>query len=310
MKTTSNVPKKLSFLQKVKRDRQLIVLMIPGLLFYLIFRYGPMYGLIIAFKKYSPFKGVFNSPWVGLDNFVKFFSNKDFLILLRNTLLLGFYGLLWSFPITILFALLLNEVRHKMYKKFVQTISYLPTFLSLVIICSMTIDILSPNGGLINKIIMFFGGDPIYFMQNPKWFRTVYVASGIWAGTGSAAIIYLAALSGVDVSLYEAARIDGCGRLRMMWNITIPSIMPTIVTMLILNSASIFRVGADKVLLLYNPLTYEVADVFSTYLYRAAFTNRDYGYAAAVGMFESVVCGIILFVTNYVSRKVTNESLW
>jgi len=269
-----------------------------------------MYGLVIAFKKYSPFKGVFDSPWVGLDNFVKFFSNKDFLILLRNTLLLGLYGLLWSFPITILFALLLNEVRHKLFKKTVQTVSYLPTFLSLVIICSMTIDILSPNGGLINKIITFFGGSPIYFMQSPKWFRTVYVASGVWAGTGSSAIIYLAALAGVDPSLYEAARIDGCGRLRMMWNITIPSIMPTIVTMLILNSANIFRVGADKVLLLYNPLTYEVADVFSTYLYRMAFTNHDDGYAAAVGMFESVVCGIILFVTNYLSRKVTNESLW
>jgi len=310
LKTTSYVPKKLGFFQKVKRDRQLIVLMIPGLLFYLIFRYGPMYGLVIAFKKYSPFKGVFDSPWVGLDNFVKFFSNKDFLILLRNTLLLGLYGLLWSFPITILFALLLNEVRHKLFKKTVQTVSYLPTFLSLVIICSMTIDILSPNGGLINKIITFFGGSPIYFMQSPKWFRTVYVASGVWAGTGSSAIIYLAALAGVDPSLYEAARIDGCGRLRMMWNITIPSIMPTIVTMLILNSANIFRVGADKVLLLYNPLTYEVADVFSTYLYRMAFTNHDYGYAAAVGMFESVVCGIILFVTNYLSRKVTNESLW
>ncbi|AUS98765.1 sugar ABC transporter permease [Clostridium thermosuccinogenes] len=309
MKTNANT-QKISLLKKLKRDRQLIVLLMPGLIFYIIFRYGPMYGLVIAFKKYSPFKGVAASPWVGLDNFIRFFSNSDFRILLRNTLLLGAYNLLWSFPITILFALLLNEVRHRTYKKLVQTVSYLPTFLSLVIICSMTIDILSPGGGLINKILNLLGMDSIYFMQDPRWFRTVYIASGIWAGMGSGAIIYLAALSGVDISLYEAARIDGCSRIKMIWHITLPSIMPTIVTMFILNTANIFRVGADKILLLYNPLTYEVADVFSTYLYRMAFTNHDYGYASAVGMFESVVCGIVLFVTNRISRKVTNESLW
>ena len=254
---------KSSLWANLKRDRQLLLLLLPGMLFYLVFRYGPMYGLVIAFKKYSPFLGVFKSPWVGLANFQKFFATGDFWLLFKNTMLLGLYNLLWSFPITVAFALFLNEVRHQRYKKLVQTISYLPTFLSVVIICSITIDFLSPNGGMMNRLLALFGLEPVYFMTMPKAFRTIYIASGIWSGMGSGAIIYLAALAGVDAGLYEAARIDGCSRLRMMWSITIPSIMPTIITMLILSAANIIKVGADKILLLYNPMTYEVADVFA-----------------------------------------------
>ncbi len=295
---------------RIKRDRQLLLLLLPGLLFYAIFRYGPMFGLVIAFKKYSPFLGVAKSPWVGLENFTKFFSTNDFWLLFRNTLTIGVLSLAVTFPATILFALLLNEVRHKFYKKLVQTVSYLPTFLSVVIVCSMTIDILSPNSGIINQILKLLGQDPIYFMTDPKYFRAIYVISGLWSGLGSGAIIYLAALSGTDQSLYEAARIDGCGRIRMMWSITIPSIMPTIITMLILNSANVFRVGQDKILLLYNPMTYEVADVFSTFVYRKAFVENNLSFSAAVGMFESVVCCLVLFVTNKVSEKATGESLW
>lgn len=299
-----------SLWSRLVRDRQLLLMLAPGLLFYIIFRYGPMYGLIIAFKKYNPFAGVGASPWVGLDNFAKFFATGDFWMLFRNTLLLGLFNLLWSFPVTILFALFLNEVRHKRFKKLAQTVSYLPTFLSVVIICSITIDFLSPNGGLLNQILNLFGFDSVYFMTDPKAFRTIYIASGIWASMGSGAIIYLAALAGVDPGLYEAARIDGCSRLRMMWSITLPSIMPTVVTMLILNTSNIIKVGVDKILLLYNPMTYEVADVFSTYVYRRAFILHDYGFAAAVGIFESVAACILLVISNRVSRAVTGESLW
>ena len=295
---------------RIKRDRQLLLILLPGLLFYAVFRYGPMFGLVIAFKKYSPFLGVAKSPWVGLENFQKFFSTDDFWLLFRNTLSIGLLSLAVTFPATILFALLLNEVRHKFYKKLVQTVSYLPTFLSIVIVCSMTIDILSPNSGIINQFLRALGQEPIYFMQEPKYFRIIYALSGLWSGMGSGAIIYLAALSGTDQSLYEAARIDGCGRLRMIWSITIPSIMPTIITMLILNSSNVFRVGQDKILLLYNPMTYEVADVFSTFVYRKAFVENNLSFSAAVGMFESVVCCLVLFVTNRVSEKVTGESLW
>lgn len=301
---------KSSLWTNLKRDRQLLLLLLPGMLFYLVFRYGPMYGLIIAFKKYSPFLGVIKSPWVGWANFQKFFATGDFWLLFRNTMLLGLYNLLWSFPITIAFALFLNEVRHQRFKKLVQTVSYLPTFLSVVIICSITIDFLSPNGGMMNRLLVLFGLEPVYFMTAPKAFRTIYIASGIWSGMGSGAIIYLAALAGVDAGLYEAARIDGCSRLRMMWSITIPSIMPTIITMLILSAANIIKIGADKVLLLYNPMTYEVADVFATYVYRRGFIMHDYGFAAAVGIFESVAACILLLVSNRISRAVTGESLW
>lgn len=301
---------KSSLWANLKRDRQLLLLLLPGMLFYLVFRYGPMYGLVIAFKKYSPFLGVFKSPWVGLANFKKFFATGDFWLLFKNTMLLGLYNLLWSFPITVAFALFLNEVRHQRYKKLVQTVSYLPTFLSVVIICSITIDFLSPNGGMMNRLLALFGLEPVYFMTMPKAFRTIYIASGIWSGMGSGAIIYLAALAGVDAGLYEAARIDGCSRLRMMWSITIPSIMPTIITMLILSAANIIKVGADKILLLYNPMTYEVADVFATYVYRRAFNLHDYGFAAAVGVFESVAACILLIVSNRISRSATGESLW
>ncbi len=298
---------------RIIKDRQLLIILLPGLVFYLIFRYAPMFGVIIAFKDYSPFLGVFKSPWAdnfGFEHFIKFFSSNDFIELFRNTLLLGVSTLLWSFPITIIFALLLNEVKVPSYKKTVQTISYLPTFLSVVIICSMTIDFLSPNNGLVNKVLQSLGMEKIYFMTDPLWFRTIYVVSGIWASLGSGAIIYLAALSGVDQALYEAARIDGCKRVKMMWHITIPSIMPTIVTMFILSAGNILKIGADKVILLYNPMTYETADVFGTYVYRRGMEDLNFSFASAVGIFESVVACLILYACNKLSSKYTGESLW
>lgn len=293
-----------------KRDRQLLIIFLPCIIFYTIFRYGPMYGIIIAFKKYGVFLGIAKSPWVGLKYFEQFFTSPDFWLLFKNTLLLGLYTLLWTFPFPIVFSILLNEVRNNKFKKTIQTVSYLPSFLSIVVISSMVIDFLSPSRGLINNLISAVGFERQYFMIKPEWFRTVYIASDIWSTMGFGAIIYLAALSGVDPTLYEAGRVDGCSRFRAMWHITLPGIFPTIATMFILKSGNMFRIGFEKVLLLYTPTTYEVADVFSTYVYRKGMLESNYSYAAAVGLFESIVALIMLLITNTISKKLSEQSLW
>ena len=301
-----------SFGERLAADWQLILLALPGLAFYLIFRYGPMYGLVIAFKDYGIFTGIMQSPWASPPTkwFAQFFGSGDFWLLFRNTALLGILTLVCSFPVPIIFAILLNEVRHIKYKKFVQTVTYLPSFLSVVVICSMVTDMLSPTSGIINQVIKALGGESIYFLIKPEWFRPVYILSGIWSSFGNGAIIYLAALSGVDPQLYEAAKIDGCGRIKSMWYVTLPGILPTIATMFILNSGSIISVGADKVLLLYNPATYSVADVFNTYVYRKGIIETNYSYSTAVGLFQSLVSLIFVILSNYVSRKFAETSLW
>lgn len=295
---------------KLWNQRQLWLMLLPGLLFYLIYRYSPMFGLVISFKDYSPFLGVFESKWVGLEHFERFFSTPKFWELFRNTLTLGCLSLCISFPMTILFALILNEVRQKKAKKVFQTISYLPNFLSIVIVCSIFIDLFSVTHGTINKLIIQFGGAPIDFRAKPEWYYFIYITSELWAGLGSGAIIYLAALSGVDHTLYEAADLDGCSRIKKVWHVTLPSIMPTIITMFLLRVGNIIRIGADKTLLLYAPTTYEVADIFSSYVYRVGMGDHDYSFAAAVGMFESVLAALILVAANKGSKKLTGESLW
>ena len=300
---------KLSY-KKFKKSRQLLIIFLPGLIFYLLFRYVPMYGVLVSFKKYSPFLGVFKSPWIGFKNFQDFFSSPDFMLLFRNTFLIGITNLLWGFPAPIFFALLLNECRMPKFKKGVQTLSYLPSFLSTVIICSMAIDFLSPSKGVINRVISSFGIEPIYFMIKPEWFRTVYVGTGIWAAVGTGSIVYLASLSNIDQQIYEAANVDGCGRFRAMWNITLPSILPTILTMLILSAGSIINVGYEKILLLYNAATYSTADVFSTYVYRRGLQRGDFGLGTSVGLFNSIIALILLYSTNYLSRRFSETSLW
>lgn len=309
---TTVVKKKKTFGQRVIEDWQLILLALPGFIFYIIFRYGPMYGVTIAFKDYGIFTGILKSPWAEpvTKHFQAFFSSGDFWILLRNTLLLGLYQKLFAFPVPIIFALFLNEVRSMKFKKTIQTITYMPSLLSTVVVCSMVIDMLSPSTGIINQIIKAFGGEPIYFMVKPEWFRTVYITSGIWSGFGHSAVIYIAALSNIDSQLYEAARIDGCTRLKMIWHVTLPGIVPTIVTMFILGIGNIIKAGGEKVLLLYNPATYEVADTFNTYVYRKGILETNYSYSTAVGLFESVVALILIMITNYVSKKVGETSLW
>lgn len=297
-------------LKHIRRDRELLLLFIPCILFYVIFRYGPLYGLIIAFKDYSVFTGVLGSDWVGLKHFIKFFGNQDFWMLFRNTLLLGFYTLVFGFPFPILLAVLLNEVRVQWFKKSVQTLSYLPAFLSVVIISSMIIDFLSPTNGLLNQLLAALGFEKKYFLADSGWFRPIYVISEIWGTVGYESIIYLAAIAGISPTLYEAAKVDGATRFHMIRHITIPGLMPTMLIMFILKTGSMIRVGYEKVLLLYNPMTYNVADVFSTYVYRKGLLESNYSYAAAVGMFEALVAMVMLLGANAVSRKIGGKGLW
>ncbi|HEY0827443.1 MAG TPA: ABC transporter permease subunit [Bacilli bacterium] len=299
-----------SILHHMKRDKQLLILFIPCLVFYILFRYGPIYGMIIAFKDYQVFVGILGSEWVGLKNFQRFFAGPDFWLLFKNTFLLGFYTLLFGFPVPVIFAILLNEVRVQIFKKWVQTLSYLPIFLSVVIVSSMIIDFLSPGNGLINQILYSFGFEKKYFLIDANWFRTIYVVSDIWSHMGFEAIIYLAAIAGVNPTLYEAAKIDGCTRYHMIRYITVPSIMPTILILFILKTGAIFRIGFEKVLLLYNPMTYEVADVFSTYVYRKGLMETNYSYASAVGMFEALIALVMLLFANFLSRKAGGRGVW
>lgn len=291
------------------RQRQLWLMLLPGLLFYLIYRYIPMFGLLVAFKDYSPFLGVMESPWVGFKHFERLFSNPDFWKLFKNTLTLGCLSLVIFFPCCILFSLLLNEVVNKKAKKFYQTISYLPTFLSIVIVCSIFTNMFSV-AGFVNDIIEFFGGERINFMIKSEYYYLVYMVSEVWAGIGSGSIVYLAALSGVDQNLYEAAELDGCSRLKKIWHITIPAIMPTIVTMFLLRIGNIIRIAPDKTLLLATDAVRSVSDIFGSYVYRVGIVQRSYSYAAAVGIFESVLAAIILVFANKASKRVTGESLW
>jgi putative aldouronate transport system permease protein len=300
----------VDILKHIARDRQLLILFIPCIIFYVLFRYGPLYGLIIAFKDYNVFTGIMDSPWVGFKHFERFFSSPDFFLLFRNTLLLGFYSLIFTFPFPILLAIMLNEVRVRWFKKLIQTSSYLPTFLSVVIISSMIIDFLSPNNGMINRVINSFGFEAKYFLIDPDWFRTIYVVSDIWSSTGYEAIIFLAAIAGISPTLYEAARVDGASRFRMIWHVTIPGLMPTILIMFILKTGSMIRIGYEKVLLLYNSMTYDVADVFSTYVYRKGLLESSYSYGAAVGMFEALVAMVMLVAANTISKRLGGNGIW
>ncbi|WP_409347078.1 ABC transporter permease [Paenibacillus sp. MBLB4367] len=299
-----------SLWKNIRRDRQLLILFIPCIVFYALFRYGPIYGLIIAFKDYSVYEGIMGSKWVGFEHFQRFFDSPDFWLLFKNTFLLGLFTLIWAFPFPIIFALLLNEVRGIRFKKTVQTFSYLPAFLSVVIVCSMVIDFLSPTNGLINTALKAMGFEGIYFLAAPEWFRTIFISSEIWQHMGYEAIIYLAAIAGIDPTLYEAAKVDGAKRWHMMRYITLPSIMPTILILFIIKSGSVFRIGYEKVLLLYNPMTYEVADVFSTYVYRKGMLETNYSYAAAVGLFEAVIALVMLLISNTISKKAGGKGLW
>lgn len=299
-----------AFLRNAKNDRFLLVLISPVVVYFIVFYYFPMYGLVIAFKDFSGMKGILGSPWAGLKWFIDFFDSYYFFRLLKNTLLISIYSILWSFPIPILFALLINEVRDGPFKRFVQSVSYLPHFISTVVIVGMVLSFLSNDGGIVNTAIKALGGKPIAFMTEPRWFRTVYIGSGIWQQFGWESIIYLAAISAVNPQLYEAATIDGASRLQQAIHITIPSILPTIVILLILSMGDIMNVGFEKIILMYSPVTYDVADVISTYIFRRGIKQAEYSLGTAVGLFNSVINFIILIGINKFSKKVSNIGLW
>ncbi|QJD86893.1 sugar ABC transporter permease [Cohnella herbarum] len=299
------------FLKRMNDSKYLLLLFLPTALYYLIFEYGPMFGIVVAFKDYNTFAGVWASDWVGLKYFRIFlFENPDFLKLLRNTFLIGVYSLVWGFPAPIVLALFLNELRSNIFKRVVQTVSYLPHFISNVIIVSMIVMFLSPDGGLINKLIGLFGEEPIYFLSKSEMFRTIFVSSGIWQGVGWGTIIYLAALTSVDPHLYEAAELDGAGRWKKMIHVSLPGIVPIIIILLILNIGGLLGTGFEKVFLLYNPMLYETADIFSTYTYRVGLLQGNFSYATAIGVFNGVVGFVLIVLTNYIARKTRETSLW
>ncbi|MFD2114631.1 ABC transporter permease [Paenibacillus yanchengensis] len=306
-------------LSKIKKQRVLLLLLLPAVIYFIIFNYVPIYGVLIAFKNFKLQEGqsfveaVFYSKWTGtfgLDHFINFVNGPFFWKLLRNTFVLGLYGILFGFPIPILFALLLNEVRKKFYKAFVQTVSYLPYFLSVVAVVGMMKMILSPGSGIVNQLLTSIGLEPIYFMADASWFRFLFTSSGIWTSMGMGAVIYLAALSKVDPEQYESAVIDGASRLRQIWHITLPAIKPVVVITLILNMSGVLSVGAEKIILMYNSLTYDTADVFSTFVYRRGLVELDFSFGAAVDLFNAIVNVCFLVAANYIARKVADESLW
>ena len=297
-------------LRRLKKSRWLYLMFLPVILYYAIFKYAPMFGIVIAFKDYNAFIGVADSPWVGLKHFRSFFNSIYAGRLIRNTFLISFYGLIFGFPAPILLAILMNELKDGVFKKSVQTISYLPHFVSTVIICGMYANFLSPSTGLINNIIELMGGTRTYFLNDPQYFRRLYVIMGIWQGVGWGSIIYLAALTNIDVELYEACVIDGGGRIRQTMHITLPGILPTISIMLIMRIGNLLSVGSESIILLYVPATYETADVISTYVYRRGLVEADYSFSAAVGLFNSVVALVLISIANEVSKRASETSLW
>ena len=291
------------------RNWELYLSVLPVLVCYALFCEKPMYGALIAFKNYKPTLGFSGSEWVGFYNFIRFFSSPFFGRLMKNTLLLSFELLIFGFPAPIILALLINEVKNKHFKKGVQTLTYLPHFISIIVVAGMITDF-SMTTGLFNDIIAFFGGERAPLLQDPSLYRPIYVASDIWQGVGWGSIIYLSALSGVDAQLYEAAELDGAGRFQKLWNVTLPGIMPTIITMLILRIGQMMSIGYEKTILLYNPSTYETADIISSYTYRVGLLEQSWSYSTAIGLFNSVINLILLLIANKLSRKLADTSLW
>ncbi|PYI55238.1 ABC transporter permease [Paenibacillus flagellatus] len=294
----------------MRKHWDLYALLLPVVVYFILFHYVPMYGVQIAFKEFVASKGIGGSPWVGFQHFERFFDGYYFWRLIRNTLGIGLYELAVGFPVPIALALLMNEIGSKRFKKTVQTVTYAPHFLSTVVLVGMLFIFLSPRYGIVNTMIEWFGGERIAFLTEPDWFKTVYVLSGVWQQMGWSSIIYLAALTGIDPQLHEAAKVDGASRLRRIWHINLPGIRPTIVILLILNAGAILAVGFEKVFLMQNSLNMESSDVISTYVYRSGILEAQYGFSAAVGLFNSLINFVLLVTVNFVARKAGETSLW
>lgn len=306
----TQISRNRSQIKKIKKYWQYYVLLLPAFIYFVVFCYGPMYGVLIAFKDFVVTKGIWGSEWVGLDNFKRFFESYYFGKLIKNTLTISVYGLVVGIPLPIILALGLNELKNGKFKSIVQTVTYAPYFISIVVICGMIISFLSPTTGIVNKIIEIFGGEAIPFLSQEKWFSTVYVLSGVWQGTGWGSIIYLAALSSADPALYEAAMIDGASKIKRIWYIDIRCIVPTMVILLILNCGNVLSVGYEKIYLLQNELNASTSEVISTYVYKTGLVNAQYSFATAVGVFNSVVNLVLLCFVNRIARKISEVSLW
>lgn len=309
-KELNKAPKvvKSSWKRDFKMNWRIYLIISPIIIYFFIFNYLPMGGLVMAFENFSPIKSFLGSEWVGMDNFIQFFTAPNFFQILRNTFVISLLGLLITFPMSILFALLLNEIYLTFFKKTVQTISYMPYFVSTVVICGLVIDFVSSNGIITNALVKL-GMERQNLMLNPNYFWAINLLSDLWQGLGYGSIIFIAAISGVSQEQYEAAAIDGAGRLKRAWHVTLPGIIPVIITMLILRCGMIMTVGFDKILLLYNPSIYETADVISTNVQRMGLEKAQYGYSAAVGLFNSVVGTTLLLVSNAISRKYAQHSV-
>lgn len=294
----------------IRKNWELYLFVLPAVASVILFSYVPMYGVQIAFKDFRPIKGIWGSEWVGFDHFMRFFDSYYFWDLIWNTAGISLYSIAVGFPIPILLALAMNELRVGFFKRFVQTVTYAPHFISTVVMAGIIIAFLSPVSGMVNHVIQWFGGEPVAFLMKAEWFKTVYVLSDVWQGMGWGTIIYLAALAGIDPVLHEAAVMDGASRMRRIWHINLTGIRPTMIIVLILSTGGILSVGFEKILLLQNSLNMETSDVISTYVYRSGLLQAQYGFSAAVGLFNAVVNFVILVLVNSLARRTNNASLW
>ncbi|MBD0380837.1 ABC transporter permease [Paenibacillus sedimenti] len=296
--------------KRLKRDKWMYLLLTPGLLYFIIFKYVPMWGIALAFKNYQPFTGFWHSEWVGLEHFRNFFQNPDFFRILRNTLLLSLYNLIFFFPAPIILALLLNEVRKAFFKRTIQTLIYIPHFISMVIVGSISYVVLTTEGGIVNELLFQFTGQKINFLADPGWFRPIIIIQTIWKECGFGTIIFLAALAGVDVEQYEAAVVDGASRWRQMWHITLPSIRSTIIILLILRMGDVLENGFDQIYVMQNALNREVSDVFDTYVYLMGITQGAFSYSTAVGLFKAIIGVLLVFSSNYLAKRFGQSGIY
>lgn len=309
--STKNNSRFNKMINKIWKDKPIYLILLPGIIYFVVFHYIPMYGAMIAFKDFKAALGIFGSKWVGLKNFIDFFNHPSFGLVLKNTLIISFYKIICGFPAPIILALLLNEVKQEAYKRTIQTISYLPHFLSWVVIGGLAAKMFSPSTGVINMLIKSLGFEPIYFMAEPAYFRTILVLSDIWKEIGWGSIIYLAALAGVDPQLYEAAIVDGASKWRQLWSITIPSIAPTIVIMFILRVGGVMNAGFEQIFMMYSPNVYAVSDIIDTFVYRIGLESAKYSLATAIGLFKSVIGFLLILITNRLSKLIDeNNGLW
>lgn len=294
----------------IAKNWELYIMILPVVVYFIIFNYLPMYGIQIAFKDFMAVKGIWGSPWIGIHQFVRFFHSYQFPILMKNTIGISVYELLVGFPFPIILALMINEMRNGIFKNTAQTITYAPHFLSVVVLCGMVICMLSPSTGVINAFIKLFGGKAVYFITEPSFFKTIYVFSGVWQNTGYDAIIYIAALAGVDIQLYEAATVDGANKFQRLLHVTIPCIIPTITIMFILRTGHIMNVGFTKVFLLQNDLNLSASEIISTYVYKKGLLGSEFSFGTAVDLFNAVINMTLLVIVNKISRKIGETSLW